>query len=456
MQATSQPKNHKYNCLFLPGLPGKVKHFACFDDITNTGGRIHWLQYSGTYDNQDGTPFTVQTSMDDIEHAIEELSREGLPILIVGYSYSTYLLGQMDLGRHTSILGVALFSPIRGFDKTSIDEDFNETIVSLMKSGAITSNKALWSAVIDGDEATDYSPVLQKFADYSFPVMIAYSDGDTTIKANELTKILNDFRTKTSYNSLLVFECSEGYHRLDSYYDVKIGNFFRSLEIELDLMNILDDDIFVYFWGSSLNYNYSGEGSDIDLLIFYDGYIDKYQELNNYVEAYNKTHEITFDLSINNKSDLLSKKIFRYNRGPVAIHELQYAYFPLRRADKVVNLSWDDIVHDAYNASLILSGESKKILSKCDIGTERVKKIVKYSITVFTYLQYVKGIKNLDLNHIEKYLSKADVFYANIRRSIELKTANYDGMTLDDLYQAVNAIDAIIAEQERLLGISTV
>lgn len=106
-----------------------------------------------------------------------------------------------------------------------------------------------------------------------------------------------------------------------------------------------------------------------------------------------------------------------------------------------------------YNASLILCNESKKILGKCDLKTERVKKIIKYSITVFTYLQYVRGIKYLNLNKIEKYLDRSDSFYENISRSIELKKLNYSGMTLRDLYNAVKAIDSIIEEQEAILGI---
>ena len=43
MKKINQPERHKYNCLFLPGLPGKIKRFSFFDDITDTGGKIYWL-----------------------------------------------------------------------------------------------------------------------------------------------------------------------------------------------------------------------------------------------------------------------------------------------------------------------------------------------------------------------------------------------------------------------------
>lgn len=449
----NEPKNHKYNCLFLPGMPGAVKEFGFFEDIKETGGKIHWLQYSGTYNNRTGVNFSLESSAKDIVDVLKALSKENLPILVVAYSYSTVLLKLVEFSDYPLICGMALFSPIRGLDSDSIEEDFNGTISNLIESGDIVADRDQWRNDIIQKSSSDYGKFLKKLSGYNFPVMIAFSLEDKVIKADRLSKEIADFRQDSSYNRLLVFECSEGYHRLDSYYNDKIGNFFRAIEIELDLMELLDSEIYVYLWGSSLNYNYSGQGSDIDLLIFHEDYLVKYKELNSYVEEYNKTHHITFDLSINNKSDLVSKKIFRYNRGPVAIHELKYAYFPLRQATEMIDLTWSDIVSDAYNASLILSGESKKILSKCDIKSERVKKIIKYSITVFTYLQYVRGLKNLDLNHVEECLYETDPFYQNIKRSIELKKANYEGMMLEDLYEAVKGIDMIIQEQERLIGV---
>ncbi len=454
MKIMNQPKHHKYNCLFIPGLPGKIKGFSCFEDIDATGGQIHWLQFSGTYDNQTGIEFSLESTVSDIEQALQKLSESGLPILIVAYSYSTAVIHQVDLSRFPLLLGLALFSPIRGLDMANINEDFNETISALLASGDISADAAEWHTAISRADHPNFGLILEKLTSYDFPVMMAYSLGDAVIKAGEMSREIDDFRKNTAYNKLLVFAQTDGYHRLDSYYDVKIGNFFRALEIELDLMALLDKDIFVYLWGSALNANYAGEGSDIDLLIFSDGYLEKHQELNTYTTEYNKSHSVPFDLSINNKTDLMTKKIFRYNRGPVAIHELCYAYLPLRSATEIIKLAWEDIVRDAYNASLILCGESKKILCKCDIKSERVKKIVKYSITVFVYLQYIQGIKNLDLNHVERYLDETSPFYACIARSIELKKRNYQGMTMHDLYQAVNGIDMIIREQESLIGIT--
>lgn len=455
MYIINRPEVQKYNCLFLPGLPGKIKEMSLFADISAGGGLIHWLEYTGTYNNQTGENFTIDSAIADVTKALIELEKEGFPILVVAYSFSTFILPKLDLKQFPSIFGVALFSPIRGLSEKAINEPFQITIKELITNGDITAKSDDWTQ--EKFEKTDlvpYTNTLQQFSSAPFPTMISYSLGDTTIKVEELKNTIDAFRQKNSYNSLLVFERIEGYHKLDTYYATVTGNFFRSLEIELDLMNLLGKDIYVYFWGSSLNYNYSSEDSDIDLLIFSDDYLEHYQKLNRYVEDYNTNHNITFDLSVNEKADLLSKKIFRYNRGPVAIHELGYAYFPLRKATKILDITWPEITQDAYNASLILSGESKKILSKCDLSNDRVKKIIKYSITVYTYLLYIRGDKNLDLNHVEKYLLKSDPFRQFVNRSITLKKSNYKHMTLTDLYNAVKAIDLIVKEQEQILQVT--
>lgn len=444
----------KYNCLFLPGLPGKIKDLAVFEDITATGGQIHWLQYAGSYEHQDGTNLSIASVTNEIKAALEELGKQSLPILVIAYSFSTAILPTIDLTAYPHIFGAAFFSPIRGLSSQIINEDMAETLSELVASGDVTAKLTEWTQEALAASDLHYNESLEKLTSYTFPVAFAYSLGDTTIKVDDLQKDISHFRQQHTYNSLLVFEQTRGYHRLDTYYTTAIGNFFRSLEIELDLIQLLHEDIFVYLWGSSLNYNYSGEDSDIDLLVFYDGYVDQYRTLNKYVEEYNAAHDIAFDLSINDKKDLLSKKIFRYNRGPVAIHELNYAYFPLKRATEILDIPWSDITKDAYNASIILAGESKKILSKCDLSNARVKKIIKYSITVYTYLLYIRGDKNLDLNHVESYIKISDLFGSLISRSIELKRTNYEGMTLDDLYDAVRAIDLIIQEQESILGIS--
>lgn len=44
MKEINQPERHKYNCLFLPGLPGKIKRFS-FLMILQTQG-VKYIGYN--------------------------------------------------------------------------------------------------------------------------------------------------------------------------------------------------------------------------------------------------------------------------------------------------------------------------------------------------------------------------------------------------------------------------
>ena len=231
----SSPIKHKYNCLFLPGLPGKIKDFDFFQDVNDTGGRVHWLQYSGTYKLKGTSKFSISSSVKDIERALDKLAEEGLPIIIVAYSYSTQLVDMIDYTKYADIIGMVLFSPIKGLDLSSIDENFESTIRRLHKDGDISVDMVDWSnnnLVSYGN--TDYECFLEKICANSFPVVIAFSQNDTVIKADSLRKDISNYQSHTAYNKVLVFEQQNGYHRLDSYYDSRIGNFFRAIEIEID------------------------------------------------------------------------------------------------------------------------------------------------------------------------------------------------------------------------------
>lgn len=231
MPIINTPNQHKYNCLFLPGMPGKVKELSVFSDITASGGLIHWLEYSGTYSNRSGNGmFTVESAIADASAELARLEKEGLPILIVAYSFSTVILPRINLDDFPSIFGVALFSPIRGLAKNAINEDFSDTIKELIKSGDVNASASDWTQkTLQAHNLIPYRSTLKTLSGYQFPVMLSYSLGDITIGVDHLKADIDDFRESTSYNSLLVFERAEGYHKLDTYYATSTGNFFRSL-----------------------------------------------------------------------------------------------------------------------------------------------------------------------------------------------------------------------------------
>ena len=134
MKKINQPERHKYNCLFLPGLPGKIKRFSFFDDITDTG-----VKYIG-YNNIGIDKFTIDSSIHDIKESLDRLSKEGLPILVIAYSYSTYLVNLVDFSDYPLVFGMSLFSPIHGLSSRYIREDFIKTIKQLVDDNKIDSD----------------------------------------------------------------------------------------------------------------------------------------------------------------------------------------------------------------------------------------------------------------------------------------------------------------------------
>ena len=53
-------------------------------------------------------------SVHDIKESLDQLSKEGLPILVIVYSYSTYLVNLVDFSDYPLVFGMSLFSPIHG------------------------------------------------------------------------------------------------------------------------------------------------------------------------------------------------------------------------------------------------------------------------------------------------------------------------------------------------------
>lgn len=443
MIETNQPSLRKYNCLFLPGMPGKVKQFALFDEIEKTGGKLHWLTYPGTYTEQANSQFTIEASKRAVEAAIYDLSKQPEPFIIVGYSFGTYLLTLLNLSPYKNLLSVSLFSPLRGLDTSSIDERFINTIDRLIGEGTISADLSYWQKITQ-TPAANYNTTLKKLASLECSVVFAYSTQDSVIQPQLTTQFITHFRQEHGFGSLLPFISETGGHPMDTYYNQAIANYFRTLEIYLDIEKIVGINIAAYLWGSSLNYNYATKESDIDLLVFADNHMRHYKELNDYVNVYNSEHSTTFDLSINDKDDLKSTEIYRYNRGQIITNELIHNYLPIKKIDFAPLLESKALIDDCYNASKILLGESKKILFKCDVDNPRSRKIIKYVVNVFIYHLYIKGLENINLNDIESYVDENASYTSIIMRALHLKRTNYEDLTLDDLYSAVQTIEFIL------------
>lgn len=446
-------KNPKANCLFMPGIPGRIKDFAIFDDLVTENINVYFHQYPGTHGSEG--EFTIETAAESLHESISELNDKGLPLLLIAYSFSTLPMFTFDFTRYKNIISLSFFSPIRGLDKNSIDENFIESLNALVQSDEYHIDENKWRKYLPNSRVKDIKKTLKKLTELNFPVTFAYSLNDNVIKAKVLDAELEKFRKKNGYGTFLVFSSNEGFHKLDSYYTVIIGHYIKALVIKEDLLKLLGADTSVYYWGSSQIYDLFRNDSDIDLLAFKDGYLDHYKDLNEYVQQYGKSHDIKFDLSINNKYDLLSNKIFRFNRGPVIIHGVQTVYFPLKRVEKTMKPKWKDVVRDGYRVNLINLLEARKIICKSDIKNERVKKIVKFYVMSILYLLYARGIKNVDMNKLTSYLKNDDSLLPTLQKSISLFKNHFDGLSIEFLYECTTALEKVVQEQENIIHINS-
>ena len=76
---------------------------------------------------------------------------------------------------------------------------------------------------------TNFNDNFRRLSNYNFPVMIAYTQSDTVIKAEVLYRELDRFCEGANSNKLLIFCQPFGYHRIDNYYSDNISVFFKSL-----------------------------------------------------------------------------------------------------------------------------------------------------------------------------------------------------------------------------------
>lgn len=224
--------NPKFLAVFLPGMPGAKKEFRIFDDIRSRGGEIKWLTYTGTYDNIDSGIFSVSQAKKDIKTLLEKLADEhkNVPILLMAYSFSTILLNEIDLSKY-NIISVVLFSPVKGFDDTSINgENFIDTLRELKENNFVNLNYATWHKTI-AKKAITFDNYLRKYLALKVPLAIAFSTKDNLIFPDKLAAAIHNIKTAETQNAIFALARPFGFHKIDSYYDDTIADYIKTLEI---------------------------------------------------------------------------------------------------------------------------------------------------------------------------------------------------------------------------------
>jgi hypothetical protein len=164
-----------------------------------------------------------------------------------------------------------------------------------------------------------------------------------------------------------------------------------------------------YLWGGALNYRYTFNSKDIDIILINPKFeFDDFLFLNRYGVQFGKDYGVYIDLSYNTDDELLSSEIIRSNRGPSFVHELKYYYFPLKLSRKI---SIPDYSREVVEADSKFADSSNLYKSKKGIlfGTNEeisLKYVVKHFLYSTYYTQYLSGNLNPDQNNIENYYKK--------------------------------------------------
>lgn len=118
---------------------------------------------------------------------------------------STYLVNLVDFSDYPLVFGMSLFSPIHGLSSRYIREDFIKTIKQLVDDNKIDSDLSYWEYYIENTIPTNFNDNFRRLSNYNFPVMIAYTQSDTVIKAEVLYRELDRFCEGANSNKLLIF-----------------------------------------------------------------------------------------------------------------------------------------------------------------------------------------------------------------------------------------------------------
>lgn len=437
-------KENKFNTLFLPGVPGEFRDRPLISDLKKLGSNLYSVVYPGTY----GTKgvFSIESTKHALSDAIDHLNITKLPLLIIGYSFSTLFIFK-SLEKVKKPMGVILFSPIMDLEK-SINSDFKKEFASFESSQDFEIDKKSFGQWMTnyGDYKKRYRDMLDELSQFSAPVIFAIGEKDLVIKTKEIREFLDQYRENEGLNKFSVVSILEGGHRLDSLY---MSGEIKRLIVGIVFAHrvaLLFPEVSVFTWGATLNYRYANQYTDVDLVIIGKSFsLSNYISLNRLVNQFKTEHGIEVDIVVNTFDELLSKNRIRSNRGPSFIHELKYYYLPLRvgRKFSVIKISKKDIQNDGKFANSLNIYKSKKALLNYPADSPANHWILKNFIIACYYDQYHKGNMYIDQNNIEEYYKNNPTIHKLLVDIRNYKKNNYRDINLKFLKKVVIAHEQI-------------
>ncbi|PID32120.1 hypothetical protein CR970_02120, partial [Candidatus Saccharibacteria bacterium] len=180
----------KITCLFLPGLPGPQKDYQLLSDIKKFEVAVSWFTYTGTYDRKDQGTFSPHQAIIDIEGELERLEQKKRPYFIVAYSFSTWVIRQVDISGLKYCQSILLFSPILSLSAADICTDFTELSQALDRAGDIAIDNTGFERVKERGKVDDFSSWLGRIARQKIPTFVFSSSQDESgLSAEQIDKI---------------------------------------------------------------------------------------------------------------------------------------------------------------------------------------------------------------------------------------------------------------------------
>ncbi len=437
----------KITCLFLPGLPGPQKDYRLLSDIKKFEIAVDWFTYTGTYDLKDQGKFSPQQAIIDIEGELGRLEKQKKPYFIIAYSFSTWVIRQVDISGLKYCQSILLFSPILSLNAVDICTDFTELSQALDRAGDIAIDNTGFEQVRKLGKVDDFSSWLGRTSRQKIPTFVFSSSQDESgLSVEQIDKIKSNLCADESRYIRLFVENSAT-HKFDSYYDTVARHTLWSVISISEYIKILPKDAKIYLWGSVVGIGSWSSSSDIDVLLINNFRVEDYEHIAEIAKSVELVSGIHVGVSLNRPSDLERRDFVRRNRGAIFLYELAHDAIPFAGEVHIADISRDELKADAILTNKIIRAQISKDLIGYYKDDSVVKKIIKafvQAVRLTAYSNDCAKIASLDQVLIDDGLQEI------LNYALDSKLNGYLDVPFDKLYEMSMALNDLVDRQEKM------
>ncbi len=430
--------------LFLPGIPSTHKQYLVLQDFRKAGATIYYHSYPG-FDKRSDQSFSVSACIESVKKELQKMTANNKPFVVIAYSFSTYILNQIEPTLLKKCEAILLFSPIQSLETKHIKNDFFELINQLHQSKKINANlKKSKNELQNHPNNKDTLGWFKGMKDVEVPLLISYSKNDPSKYSQNFIDKIQAINKEKPYLGL--FATSHGKHNIDSYY-----NNLARLTVILTLAKIYtasqlaEIELSIYCWGSLLNPQLISKQSDIDILLIGNVSVDYYKTLHNISDYFSTNYEVKVSFSINRVEDF-NKILIRRNRKYIFLHELFYDYIRLSKENiQVAPPPFSSVKNEASLVLCSLENEINKQLQQYYKKPNSTSYIVKQTIQAYRMHLYKNNNKKVDYKSMIDNLGKKQnmTIKHGVELALDLKVNLPKQASFDELCIIASAVKEI-------------